>query len=144
MIDENIISSRLAKIREYSNLLKELVEIPKEKFVSTPAHYLEAERLLEVMIQSMIDIGTHIIAALLLKKAEDYHQVFEVLASEEIISKEFLPRAHALVGLRNILSHEYLAIDHGKLYKDAKAGLYDFQEFSTSIVKFLKTEGAKQ
>lgn len=144
MIDEDIISSRLSKIREYSNLLKELMEIPKENFVATPGHYLEAERLLEVMIQSMIDVGTHIIAGLLLKKPEDYHQVFEVLAKEGIISKEFLPRAYAMVGLRNLLSHEYLTIDHGRLYDDIKTDLYDFQEFSTLIVTFLRQRGERK
>lgn len=144
MIDKDIISSRLSKIREYSKLLKELVKIPKEDFITTPAHYLEAERLLEVMIQSMIDIGTHIIAGLLLKKPEDYHQVFEILTKEGIITKEFLPKAHAMVGLRNLLSHEYLAIDHAKLYDNIKAGLYDFQEFSTLIVTFLRQKGKKK
>lgn len=138
MIDENIIASRLAKIREYSNLLKELMKVSKEDFVNTPAHYLGAERILEVMIQSMIDIGTHIVAALLLRKAEDYHQVFDILSAEGIISKEFLPRVHGMVGLRNLLSHEYLTIDHGKLYDNIKAGLYDFGEFSALIVSFLR------
>lgn len=143
MIDEEIITSRIAKIREYAKLLSELLKTPKDQFVQEPAYYLQAERLLEVMIQAMIDIGNHLISGLLLKKPEDYRQIFDILVQNRIIPAEFLPKARELVGLRNLLSHEYLEIDHERLYEEAKAGLKDFEGFCEAIVRFLKRPTAE-
>lgn len=138
MIDEEIVTVRIAKIREYGRLLAGLLQTPKDKFVQEPAYYLQAERLLEVMIQAMIDIGNHVIAGLLLKKPEDYRQVFDILAQNRVIPEELLPKVRALVGLRNLLVHEYFEIDHGRLYDEAKAVLADFEEFCKAIVHFLQ------
>jgi len=138
MIDEEIITSRIAKIREYAKRLCGLLQTPKAEFIQEPAYYLQAERLLEVMIQAMIDIGNHVIAGELLKKPEDYRQVFDILVQNRILPSEFLPKAHELVGLRNLLSHEYLEIDHERLYEEAKAGLGDFEEFCEAIVQFIR------
>jgi uncharacterized protein YutE (UPF0331/DUF86 family) len=141
MIDEEIIAARIAKIREYGRLLANLLQIPRDKFVQEPTYYLQAERLLEVMIQAMIDSGNHVIAELLLKKPEDYRQVFDILAQNHIIPEELLPKLRALVGLRNLLVHEYFEVDHGRLYDEAKAGLADFEEFCKALVRFLQSHG---
>ena len=142
MIDEEVITARIAKIREYGRLLADLLQISKDKFVQEPAYYLQAERLLEVMIQAMLDIGNHIIAGLLLKKPEDYRQVFGILAQNQIIPEELLPRMRALVGLRNLLVHEYFEVDHSRLYDEAKAGLGDFEKFCQAVVRFLQSRNA--
>lgn len=139
MIDEEIITARIAKIREYGRLLTDILRIPKDTFVQEPAYYLQAERLLEVMIQAVLDIGNHVIAGLLLKKPEDYRQVFDILAQNQIISEELLPRLRALVGLRNLLVHEYFEVDHGRLYDEARIGLADFEKFCKAIVHFLQS-----
>ena len=140
MIDEEIIASRIAKIREYAKLLSGLLKTPKEEFVREPAYYLQAERLLEVMIQAMIDIGNHLIAGLLLKKPEDYRQIFDILAQNRILPQELLPKARELVGLRNLLVHDYLDVDHERLYEEAKAGLGDFEAFCEAVVRFLRQQ----
>lgn len=139
MIDEEIVTARIAKIREYGHLLADLLKASKDRFVQEPAYYLQAERLLEVMIQAMIDIGNHVIAGLLLKKPEDYRQIFDTLVQNRIIPEELLPKMRALVGLRNLLVHEYFEVDHSRLYDEAKAGLADFEEFCKAIVYFLQS-----
>lgn len=138
MIDEEVITARIAKIREYGCLLADILKIPKDKFIEEPGYYLQAERLLEVIIQAMLDIGNHVIAGLLLKKPEDYRQIFDILAQNRIIPGELLPQLRALVGLRNLLVHEYFEVDHGRLYDEARAGLADFEKFCKAIVRFLQ------
>ncbi|MCI2430524.1 DUF86 domain-containing protein [Candidatus Acetothermia bacterium] len=142
MIDGEIVTVRIAKIREYARLLAKLLRTPKDQFVQEPAYYLQAERLLEVMIQAMLDIGNHLIAGLLLKKPEGYRQVFEILVQNGILSAEFLPKAQALAGLRNLLIHEYFEIDRARLYEEAKQGLPDFERFCEAIVRFLQNPQA--
>jgi uncharacterized protein YutE (UPF0331/DUF86 family) len=138
MIDEEILASRVAKIREYAKLLSELLKTPKDEFVQEPACYLQAERLLEVMIQAMIDIGNHLIAGLLLMKPEDYRQIFDILAQNRILPQELLPKARELVGLRNLLVHDYLEVDHERLYEEAQVGLGDFEGYCEAVVRFLR------
>ena len=88
----------------------------------------------------MIDIGTHIIASKSLKKAEDYHEVVDILVDAGVFPERFSKSLHNLVGLRNLLAHEYLKIDHFKLYENLIKNKKDFGLFCNYIVKFIEKE----
>ena len=43
-----------------------------------------------------------------------------------------------VAGFRNILVHDYLSIDVGKVAEVLHCGLDDFDDFSTAIVRFFE------
>jgi len=138
MIDKEVLASRISTIKSYSIQLKSLLdEVAQADFAGTPKHFLLGERLLEVIVQSMLDIGSHIISGLQLEKPSDYHDIVTILVKNKIIPAKFAPRMHSLIGLRNLLAHEYIIVDHNQLYKDAKNGLKDFAEFCRYATKSL-------
>lgn len=141
MVDKDIITTRLSKIKEAVKLFDFIDTVSKEDFAKNPDNFLKAERLLEIIVQSMIDIGTHIIASKSLKKAEDYHEVFDILVDAGVFPEEFSESLHNLVGLRNLLTHEYLKIDHSRLYENLIKNKKDFGLFCNYIVRFIEVEG---
>ena len=138
MVDKDIISTRISKIKESRKLLLPLSKISKEEFAKSPDHYLKAERLLELIIQSVIDIASHIVAAMSFEKPQDYHHLFDILIREDVFPEDFSSKLHGLVGLRNILSHEYLKIDHYRLYDNIVKGIDDFNLFCRYVIDFLE------
>lgn len=138
MIDKDIISTRLSKIKEYTKLLLPLTRISKEEFAESADHYLKAERLLELIIQSMIDIASHIVAAKSFEKPQDYHHLIDILVRENVFPEDSSDKLHGLIGLRNILSHEYLKIDHYRLYDNIVKGIDDFNLFCKYVIDFLE------
>ena len=138
MIDKNIIAARISEIKEGTKLLQPLTIISSEEFAKNPDYFLKAERLLEIIVQSIIDIGTHIIAAKSFKKAEDYHQVVDILVKEGVFQENLSDRLHELIGLRNLLAHEYLEIDRDRFHQDIKTGFSDFEIICKSIINYLE------
>ena len=50
-----------------------------------------------------------------------------------ILPAELVGRLAGSAGLRSILVHDDLAVDHGRMFDDLTAGLGDFEEFAGAI-----------
>lgn len=137
MTDALIVSKRLAKLKEYVGLLKKLQKEPKGRFVSDPFIYGNAERYTQLAIQVLLDIGNHIIADDKLGEVTEYRDVLKILGDRKYLPANLVGRLLPLVGLRNILVHDYLDVDRLKLYGALQTGLKDFEEFGKHISKLL-------
>lgn len=134
MVDAEVISRRLEKLREYIGYLKELRNKPEQVFITDPFIYGNAERYLQLAIQSMLDIGNHLIADQAEGRPEEYRDIFEIMGKAGILSQEFAAKLQPLAGLRNILVHDYLEVDRKKIYHLLQEHLKDFEEYSRAIV----------
>lgn len=137
MVDSEVITIRLQKLREYLSLLRELGEKPKKEFVSDPFIYGNGERYLQLAIQCLLDIGSHIIAEQKLGAPEEYRDIFRILGKEGVLPNKFASSIAPLAGLRNILVHDYLEIDRDALYELIQCKLGDFEAFAGYIANFL-------
>ena len=137
MIDPEVITRRIEKLREYVKYLRELGERSKDQFISDPFVYGNVERFLHLAIQSVLDIGSHIIAAKHLETPEEYQDIFRILGEEGILPEKFAKSLQPMAGLRNILVHDYLEVDREELYRIVKENLKDFEIFAMHIAKLL-------
>ncbi len=62
MVKPEVIRKRFNKLDEYLNILKKLQKYTRSEFMSDPEHYGSAERFLHLSIESLTDVGNHIIA----------------------------------------------------------------------------------
>ena len=137
MVDQLVVSRRLQKLRQYVELLRQLRRESRSRFISDPFVHGNAERYLQLAIQTVLDIGNHIVADRKLKEPQEYRDIIRTLGQEGLLSNELAERLVPLVGLRNILVHDYLEIDREKLYDALHNELDDFEEFATHIAKLL-------
>jgi len=137
MINPSIIKERLQEIDENLKILAELKKLNKEKFAGNPKIFKLAERCLEINIQALLDVCHHIIAANNLTRPRDNKHALEIIAAQKIISHNFAKRIEPMVGLRNILVHEYAKIDPKRIYEHLK-DIKDFRQFQKCIIKFIK------
>jgi len=107
MVNFEFIEDRLAQIRTSSTRLKNMQNQTKEQFLSNPDYYAIAEHHLRRSLESMFDIGRHIIAKKGLGKPEKYSHIIELLGQHSIISFEFSKQIKGMAGYRNRLVHEY-------------------------------------
>jgi len=107
--DRFVVAARLTKIREYVALLRKIRGLADERhFVNDPLVYGNAERYLQLAIQSVLDISHHIVADRTLPLPADSRSLFELLARQKVISRALAVKLAAMAGFRNILVHEYL------------------------------------
>ncbi len=140
MVSFEFIEDRLTKIRTSSARLNEMQKLTKEQFLANPDHYAIVEHHLRRTLESMFDIGRHIIAKKGLGKPEKYSHIIELLGQHGIISSEFSIRIKGMAGYRNRLVHEYAHITSEELYDIIDTRLKDFEQFSKYIVEFLENE----
>lgn len=138
MVDAEVISRRLEKLREYLKYLRELSNKPEKSFVGDPFIYGNAERYLHLAIQCMLDIGNHIIADQEAGRPEEYRDIFEILGKTGVLTHEFADSLKPLAGLRNILVHDYLEVDRKEIYQLLQEALADVEEFTKRIVDYLE------
>ncbi|MGH7856143.1 MAG: type VII toxin-antitoxin system HepT family RNase toxin, partial [Candidatus Binatia bacterium] len=88
-------------------------------------------------------IANYVIARGDLEVPEEEENVFGVLATAGAFSSELERHLRALVGFRNILVHDYLAVDSRIVHRNLREGLRDFRDFARAIVEFL-TRSSRQ
>jgi len=140
MLNYPLIEERLTQIRVSCNRLKQMEPLNLEEFLTTPDSYAIAEHHLRRALESVFDIGRHIIAKQGLGKPANYRQIIEILAQQEIIPLEFSRNIHGLAGYRNRLVHEYAKITPEEIHRIIQERLDDFALFSTYILNYLETE----
>ena len=138
MVDRYVVQARIAKIREYVALLRRIRSMTDERrFVSDPLTYGNAERYLQLAIQSVLDISNHIVADLGLGLPADSKELFVLLAKRRIVSARFAKKLTSMAGFRNLLVHEYLEIDRHRVYQVLRDELRDFEAFIRAVSKLL-------
>jgi len=79
-------------------------------------------------IQEIIDISCVLVSSNNLGNPKNYRECIEILIKNGYISKELGKRLISMVGLRNLLLHEYIKIDLFRLYEFLN-NLNNFREF---------------
>jgi len=95
------------------------------------------ERALQNAIQACIDMGARVISTMSFRKAESYHDIFDVLWEQGIIPQDLRDRMHEMVGLRNALVHEYRVIRPREVYRHLQESLEVLEGFARKIGELL-------
>lgn len=102
-------------------------EISKEKSLEWALRYGFLES-----IQIIIDISCHLVSKYNLGNPQTYGECVEFLRKFDYIDEDLENKLIGMIGLRNILAHEYAAIDLEKLYGLLEK-LDDIREFNLKI-----------
>lgn len=112
--------------------------MPKETILSDLEKRYAVERLLELCIQSVIDIGRLLVMLEDWRGIRDERDAFVILTERNIISPELANRLAQARGFWNILVHEYAEIDPQLLHQHLQMDVSDLWEFAECIAKFAK------
>lgn len=85
--------------------------------------------------EAAIDMAVHVVRAKKLGVPQASRDFFELLAKNNLISKELNHRMKAMVGFRNIATHDYRELDFAILRSIIEKHLDDFLAFSGVLLK---------
>lgn len=138
VVDREMVERRLRKLEEYVSFLRELQKVSFDEFLSEHMIQASVERDLQLVIECVLDIGNHIIAAMGYREPARYQDVILILGEEGVLPQDFVQRFALVAGFRNILVHDYLELDKEMVYEKLQTGLEDFEEFAKYIASFLE------
>ncbi|MGM0603100.1 MAG: type VII toxin-antitoxin system HepT family RNase toxin [Bacillota bacterium] len=136
MVKKEIVLERAQKCSEYIDYLEDIVEnVEFEEFKNKPTLFGSAERFLHLAIESLLDIGNHIIADDDLGKVREYRDIPEILREKGYFNKKEADLFVQIVVFRNILVHDYMDLDLDIIFELINNNLDDLRGILKSYLK---------
>ena len=136
-IDGGYVRARIARLREYTQLLGDLQLIDHAKFKSDPKLYGLAQWYLQQAVELLLGTGAYLVMALSLPKPEQYHDILDAVAGHGIIERPLAYRLEHLANLRNLLAFDREQTDIDDVYSQIQTRLADLRAFSDQIERFV-------
>ncbi len=138
MMDKTFIETKLSYIQTYYQELEAVLCYSDEEIKADILKLRALERIIQLIVDEITDINSHIIRYTPLQVPEDFQSAFLILAENNILPDEFARRIASVVGLRNRLVHRYEKVDLGILLNTIRKSRGDFKEYVRHILKYQK------
>jgi len=129
MLDKTLIVTKVADISGYLNKLLPRLKGESRAIIDEELVLHTVERLFQLLVDSAIDLNTHIINNLNALVPDDYQSTFTVLGENKVLPMEFALKIAPSVGLRNLIVHKYGKVDLKRMVDDIKANIGDYTEY---------------
>ena len=136
-IDPEYVKARLARLREYTQLLADLSGIDHAKFKSDSKLYGLAQWYLQQAVEILFGTGAYLVMALALPKPEAYHDILDAVAGHGIVDKQLAYRLEHLANLRNLLAYDREQTDIDDVYRQIQTRTADLRAFADQIERFV-------
>jgi uncharacterized protein YutE (UPF0331/DUF86 family) len=137
-LNNELIEERLSFIEQSCISLDRFSSSLLKEFQNNYDNYRIAFYDLYKALESVLDIGAHILSRIPGTKAKSYKEIALLLAERKILPEKFaMEKLVKMAGYRNRMTHFYYRISPEKILKIIKIHLNDFTKFSTYIKKIL-------
>jgi uncharacterized protein YutE (UPF0331/DUF86 family) len=138
VVRPEVIRRRLQKLEEYLAVLERLrARYDRQAFLADPERYGAAERFLQLAVETVIDIGAHIVADERLGVIEEGRDIPRIFRERGFIDSDLEGRWVATIGFRNILVHDYLGVNRDIVFTALQERLGDFRALEQVFARFL-------
>jgi len=137
MVTPEVIRRRLQKLDRYLEILREQQRYSLEAFLADPERYGSTERFLQLAIETLIDMGNHVIAQSAMGSVDSYRDIPALFAQHGYIDQATMENWIKMIGFRNVLVHEYVELDRETVYRVLQHDLKDIAELSRVFAQFL-------
>jgi len=145
-MDERI-KEHLKRLNRYYLQLVDIRQVSYEDFVNNEINRAAAERVLQIAIESCLNIGNRLISLLQFEKSvrtpESYADIFVIMRNLNIIDSAFLDRLVEMAKFRNRLVHLYWEMDSEVTYRILHENIDDLKKFQEVVVDFLNKRSAE-
>lgn len=140
MIDRELLQNKMSDVESYLRELDPLLEGDSRAIIEDNLKLRTVERLFQLIVDTTVDINTHIIAESGYSVPDDYQNTFIVLAENKATPMEFAIKIAPSVGLRNLVVHKYGRVDVKKMVDDIKSEIGQYREHLRHVSKSLDVQ----
>ncbi len=137
-ISKQLVLEKMALSQGHLIEAREILDSMTDKEILESRPYLHTlERYLQLIVDAILDINNHLIKEIDLEPAKDLKSTFNILADNKILDKDFAQKISNVVGLRNLIVHQYEKVDNEKFLEDFRKHNSDFDEYFKYITSYL-------
>ena len=108
------------------------------KELETEKSYRGIERLVQLVIQALLDLGLMVIAALGWRRPRAYSEVGYILWEQGVLSKDDAEMLRSMAGLRNVLVHAYAHVDRDRILEFAERLKVDVRRVVSTVLRSIE------
>ncbi len=138
MVEKKVVLSKLKELNKYLKQLRKHEGTSKKELEGDLDKLWSVERGLQLCIQIILDIGTHILSEEGVV-IDNYSDIFRELVKLGVIPEGFAKDIKGMAGFRNILVHEYADVDIDIIAKTLNNNLDDFEQFAVYVNNYLNS-----
>src|SRR5213595_1760894 len=118
------------KIEETLLYIEKLINLfSKEKEWSTQIQKAALERIVQMLLEAVIDVGNAMIDGFIMRDPGSYEDIVDILMDEKVVSEETGNTLKRLISYRKVLVQSYTQINHLELQTEFTANLQIFSLF---------------
>ena len=137
MVNPDAVTWRLLVLNErLAELARPEAALPQQLAANSVLR-AAVERWLQLAIEACIDIASHVIASEGWVPPASGKEAFLILANHGRLTLDLAQRLGRAAGMRNVLVHDYVAIDLSQLAHAVKYDLQDLREFAVQVSTWL-------
>lgn len=129
MSNLTVIEIKISNIQKYLGHLERYKQFSQQEIISDPDRQAALERYLYLAVQATIDLGEAIIAFKSFRRPGTYTEVFYILDEAGFVPKKLSEKLINMAKFRNVVAHDYEAVDFGIMYDALQNRLEDIKEF---------------
>jgi uncharacterized protein YutE (UPF0331/DUF86 family) len=137
VVDRDVVSRRLLVLNECLLELSRPEAGDASRLAADSVLRAAVERWVQLAIEACIDVATHVIAEEGWTPPASGRDAFVVLAAHGRLSLDLSRRLGQAVGMRNILVHDYVAVDLIRLAGVAQRDVADLREFAVCAAAWI-------
>lgn len=117
-----------------------LDEVKDASTIQTRVEQLGLERLVHLLIESILDVGNMMIDGFIMRDPGSYHDIIDILIDERVLPETEKTSYKEIIDLRKMIVQDYLTIDHQQLQTTFFKHKSTIDTFSARIRTYLDTE----
>jgi uncharacterized protein YutE (UPF0331/DUF86 family) len=133
VVDRALLADRVAAVRDATARIRAILPASVEAFGQDRTAREVVVLNLLVAIQTCLDLAAHWLADEGWDVPATYGDVFLALADHEVLAHDLASRLAAASGLRNLIAHQYAALDWPRVHAIARSELGHLEAFCAAL-----------
>ncbi|WP_163536562.1 DUF86 domain-containing protein [Gracilibacillus sp. YIM 98692] len=128
------------KLNEKLNYLDQNFPLYESQAFDSVMEHLALERLVHVMIETILDVGNMLIDGFVMRDPGSYADIIDILVDEKVIPEQEQKAYQDLIALRKMIVNQYDQVDHNRIKNSLDKNKDIYLTFSQNVKSFLENE----
>lgn len=137
MVDRDLVTRRRLSLDQYLREIRDLTATGRDAYLGDWKSQRAVERSLHLAVEVGLDLAEHLIADRRLPAPETAAGTFDILREAKLIEPELAAALARMARFRNLLVHDYIKLDAGKVFDIATNDVRDLERFSTVVERLI-------
>jgi len=139
-LDKNYISDLIRDITDGLNEIRDILKLDLKEVITNRRIKFSLRYSIILVAESASDLGLYILRKCLGVDARTYREVFDRLATNNVISPKVAEGMKNLVALRNIVVHRYWEVDDTRIYRGSFNGVSIAENYIREVLDYVSKD----